>query len=61
MKVKIEKFNGELPDYLTVGKVYEVIYGCGINVDIVGDDGFLVFININDCGYLNGGSWEIVE
>jgi len=27
MKVKIEKFNGELPDYLTVGKVYEVIHG----------------------------------
>lgn len=23
MKIKIKNFNGELPDYLTVGKVYE--------------------------------------
>ena len=46
MKVKIEKFNGELPDYLTVGKVYEVIHGCGIYVDIAGDDGYPAWADI---------------
>lgn len=64
MKVKIKSFNGELPEYLTLGKVYDVVNDCGnfgIYVDIVGDDGFLVFLDIDDCSHLNGGSWEIVE
>ena len=61
MKVKIKSFNCELPEYLTLGKVYDVIHGCGIYVDIAGDDGFPVFLDINDCSHLNGGSWEVIE
>ena len=64
MKVKIKSFNGELPDYLTLGKVYEVV---SILLDggnfprIVTDDGFKLILCLYSCDYLNGGSWKIVE
>lgn len=62
MKIKIKNFNGELPSYLTVGKVYpadtidDYYGGC-----IIGDDCEKVFIQINECAHLNGGSWEVVN
>lgn len=61
MKIRIKTYNGELPSYLTVGKEYDVIHGCGIYLDISGDDGCPVFVDINDCGHLNGGSWEVCD
>jgi len=64
MKVKIKSFKGELPDYLTVGKEYEVIAGVdsyGI-AQIKTDDGYLCDIQLTAPSQrLNGGSWEVVE
>lgn len=62
MNVKIKSFNGDLPDYLTLGKVYPLdttndLYGG----DIYCDDGERIFIQIDECAFLNGGSWEVVE
>jgi hypothetical protein len=61
MKVKIKSFNGELPDYLTAGKEYpldavDAYYGGYIH----DDNGKRLFIVIEDCASLNGGSWEVV-
>lgn len=61
MKVRIKSFNGELPSYLTVGKVYEVVDGCLPYVDIIDDEGDCININIERSWHLNGGSWEVVE
>ena len=61
MKVKIKSFNGELPDYLTVGKEYEVKNFNGSSVLIESDHGELIFTEINGTSHLNGGSWEVVE
>lgn len=61
MKVKIKSFNGELPSYLTVGKIYEVVMGGFPYVDIVDDEGDCINVNIERSGHLNGGSWEVVE
>lgn len=58
MKVKIKKFNGELPSYLSYCKEYVVISGNYPYLDILGDNGEDIFIDINDCSHLNGGSWE---
>jgi len=70
MKVKIKSFNGELPSYLTVGKEYD--FDEEINIkdnrsgyikpdDFDGDEDDHIFIWIDSCEYLNGGSWEVVE
>jgi hypothetical protein len=64
MKIRIKTFNGELPSYLTVGKVYEVDcfyennqkYPC-----IYADNKHHIVLEINKCWHLNGGSWEIVN
>jgi len=65
MKVKIKSFNGELPSYLTVGKVYELHQTIKNRVisRIIDDRGHRISIHLgeNACVYLNGGSWEIVE
>lgn len=63
MKVRIKSFNDELPEYLTVGKVYEVwtssdLWSQGIRNDIHAP---LVIFNFDSCYHLNGGSWEVVE
>lgn len=66
MKIRIKTFNGQLPDYLTMGKVYEVtqcevskeISNCGW---IFADNGVKSFIDFDISNHLNGGSWEIVE
>lgn len=62
MKIRIKTYNGELPSYLTVGKVYPLdtindFYG-GYIFD---DSGEKISIEIKECAYLNGGSWEIVN
>lgn len=63
MKVRIKSFNAELPSYLTVGKEYDVfcdnIHGIYFN-ELVADDGSIKCINIDNCEYLSGGSWEVV-
>ena len=64
MKVKIKSFNGELPDYLTLGKEYEVVsflLDGGNCPRIVNDDGFKLILCLYSCDYLNGGSWEVVN
>ena len=61
MKVRIKSFNGELPEYLTLGKEYEVIGGNMPYLDIVGDNGLPVLLDINDCGHLNDGTWEVID
>lgn len=65
MKIKIKTFNGELPSYLTVGKVYEVtgFWADNKNLPIIyGDDKKNKVLSIGDipCEELNGGSWEVV-
>ena len=62
MKVKIKSFNGELPSYLTVGKVYKVVDSfCDSIFMIQNDINSISHIRFNYCQHLNGGSWEIVE
>lgn len=62
MKVKIKSFNGKLPSYLTEGKVYEVIDCFDDRVPMIQDDvNSIIFIGLEYCQHLNGGSWEIVE
>ena len=62
MKIKIKSFNGELPSCFSEGTEYVVdntedIYGGWV----YGDDGEEHYILINECSYLNGGSWDIIE
>ena len=62
MKVKIKHFNGKLPEYLTLGKIYKVEEVLDVHLFLVGDDngeGLVVFTE--DCGFLNGGSWEVIN
>ena len=62
MKVKIKGFNGELPIYLTAGKEYAVIRIESLTTVYIRDDyGFNILIKPDNCSYLTGGSWEIVE
>ena len=63
MKVKIKSFNGNLPNYLTLGKLYEVIgnnFASGLCY-ILDDYNDPCLIYLEDCSYLNGGEWEIVD
>ena len=62
MKIRIKTHNGELPSYLTVGKVYDVI-DCFDNrmCTIQSDINSIIWASINCCTHLNGGSWEIVN
>ena len=62
MKIKIKSFNGDLPDYLTLGKVYEFDSWSDDNDGSIQDDlgmGLYIFLNYYD--FLNGGSWEVVN
>lgn len=62
MKVRIKTFNGELPEYLTKGKTYNVMKKIIINgqvfFNIITDNGNISSVSRHD---LNGGSWEVVE
>lgn len=63
MKVKIKEYFGELPDYLMLGKVYEVSLSEGFEslYDLEDDDGDTLNILLEGCSFLNEGSWEIVN
>ena len=64
MKIKIKSFNGDLPSYLTVEEVYEVdcFYENNQNYPcILADNNHHIVLEINKCGHLNGGSWEVVN
>ena len=62
MKIRIKTYNGELPSYLTVGRVYLLNTTNDLDSgDIIADDGQRIFILIDWCFHLNGGSWEVVE
>lgn len=61
MKIKIKTYNGELPSYLTVGKVYHVSGRDGAALLIYDDNNLRTLICLNWCMHLNGGSWEVVD
>lgn len=59
MKVRIK--SGDCPSYLTVGKVYEARKVGKIKYFIEDDEGDDLICKLDNCSFLNGGSWEIVE
>lgn len=61
MKIKIKTYNGELPSYLTVGKVYEVWGDDGWYSQIFDDENDMCQISMDNCDRLNGGEWEVVS
>lgn len=62
MKIRIKTYNGELPSYLTVGKAYDVLWLNYFGVPVIDrDSGGYLAISLSACGYLNGGSWEVVN
>ena len=62
MKVKINTYNGELPDYLTEGKKYILkISDNGKSGTLVDDHGDETYINLECSCHLNDGSWEVVD
>lgn len=62
MKIKIKSFNGELPDYLTEGKVYEVLYRVWDGMYLINNDKMKgVVIDMDHCAQLDGGEWEVVS
>ena len=61
MKIKIKTYNGELPSYLTVGRVYEVNQRSDYTFILEDDTGYSLSFNIENCNHLNGGSWEIIN
>lgn len=62
MKVRIKSFNGELPKWLSLEKWYNVFRIESLTTVYIKDDyGFSILIQPNNCSYLNGGSWEIVN
>lgn len=60
MKIKIRSFNGELPSYLTVGKVYDASGHPNVTMQIQTDVGDTITVNMRESAFLNGGSWEVV-
>lgn len=61
MKIRIKTYNGELPSYLTVGKVYILDNILDLESgNIWNDEENTIFIVIDYCHHLNGGSWEVV-
>lgn len=61
MKIRIKTYNGELPSYLTVGKVYEFIKVGKHGGTIWHEDGSKDYVILDCCDHLNGGSWEVVS
>lgn len=51
-------------DYLTAGKLYDVAFYADLYHEtfmMLDDDGDDIFCSFQDCAFLNGGDWEIVE
>ena len=62
MKSKIKEYNGKLPDYLTLGEVYDFDKWSDDNDGSIQNDiGIGLYIFLDCCDFLNGGSWEIIE
>lgn len=62
MKIRIKTYNGELPSYLTTGKVYEVVlFSIHGYPKFITDDNFFLTVDMDDSSALNGGSWEVVS
>ena len=62
MKIKIKSYYGELPEYLTLGKVYEFDKWSDDNDGGIQDDiGIGLYIFLDECDFLGGGSWEVVD
>ena len=62
MKIRIKTYNGELPSYLTVGKVYDgAINYSSPYVLILDDYGDELDVRLDSSNHLNGGSWEVVS
>lgn len=65
MKIRIKTYNDELPSYLTVGNVYEVVeadyLGFTDLFSIYDDEDVIRIVNKDNCDYLNGGEWEVVS
>ena len=60
MKIRIK--NGEVPEYLTVGKVYDVSdVSNNISYKILDDVGDYIKVVLGSCPHLNWGSWEVVD
>ena len=61
MKVKIKSFNGELPEYFTIDKVYEAKHRSEHTFFLDDDEGYMLLCLYDNCPNLNGGSWEVVN
>ena len=61
MKIRIKTYSGELPSYLTVGKVYEVKSRGVLGFWIVTDELEEIYVLLDDCCFLNGGAWEVCD
>lgn len=63
MKVKIKSFNGNLPEYLTLDKEYDVWTTSEMFSQGIADDMFnrrVISLSLKECHLLNGGDWEEV-
>ena len=62
MKIRIKTYNGELPSYFTVGKVYEATPSqSGLGATFFNDDGDESYATLHNSAHLDGGSWEVVN
>jgi hypothetical protein len=61
MKIKIKSFNGELPSYLTMGKVYKASRLSNDLFGFMSDDGRSMIATFKQSTHLNGGWWEVVN
>ena len=62
MKIKIKSCYGDLPEYLTLGKVYEFDKWSDDKTGSIQDDiGVRLYIFLDKCDFLGGGSWEVVD
>lgn len=62
MKILIKTYNDKLPSYLTLNKLYDVKEIIDVNLLCVDDDnGDSMIIYTEDCVFLNGGCWEVVD
>ena len=61
MKIKIKSFNGELPEYFTIDKIYECKPRSEHTFFLEDDEDYVLLCLFSYCPNLNGGSWEVVE
>ena len=61
MKIMIKSFNGELPEYFTIDKIYECKPRSEHTFFLDDDEGYRLLCLYDNCPNLNGGSWEVVN